>query len=161
MHTSALMAAALGTVAAQAQLIDNPDWQESAVPPPPAFDVKRAVQIEMPAYMTLKFGIDPKTIVITPDGVVRYVVLGWREGSNTVNAFYEGVRCATAEYRTYARSADGEWRMAEGTDWKRIDERNSIYTYELSRQALCRGRAPRASVTDMVRELKRPEILLY
>ncbi len=158
--THLLATAALVTGTAHAQLVDNPDWQESAVPPPPAYDVKRALQIEMPAYMTLKFGIDPKTIVITPDGVVRYVVLGWREGGGTVNAFYEGVRCATAEYKTYARSADGAWRLVDNPDWKRIDDRNSIYTYELSRQALCRGRAPRASVTDMVRELKRPEILL-
>ncbi|SIR65376.1 CNP1-like family protein [Pseudacidovorax sp. RU35E] len=153
--------AALVAGVAHAQLFENPDWQESAVPPPPSYDLRRALEIEMPAYMTLKFGVDPQTIAITPDGVVRYVVLGWREGGSAVNAFYEGVRCATAEYKTYARSADGTWRMADNPDWKRLDERNSIYTSELARQALCRGRAPRASVSDMVRELKRPEVLSY
>ncbi|WP_295548849.1 CNP1-like family protein [uncultured Pseudacidovorax sp.] len=153
--------AALVAGVAHAQLFENPDWQESAVPPPPSYDLRRALEIEMPAYMTLKFGVDPQTITITPDGVVRYVVLGWREGGSAVNAFYEGVRCATAEYKTYARSADGTWRMADNPDWKRLDERNSIYTSELARQALCRGRAPRASVSDMVRELKRPEVLSY
>ena len=29
----------------------------------------------MPPYMSLKFGIDPGTITITPDGIVRYVVV--------------------------------------------------------------------------------------
>ncbi|WP_295542415.1 CNP1-like family protein [uncultured Pseudacidovorax sp.] len=149
----------LGT--AQAQLVDNPDWKESEAPPPPAYDLRRALQIDMPAYMTLKFGVDPKTIVITPDGVVRYVVVAWREGGNAVNAFYEGVRCATAEYKTYARSSGSGWRPVDNPEWKRIGDRNSVYTAELAQQALCRGRAPRASVSDMVRELKRPEILLY
>ena len=144
---------------ANAQITDNPDWKESDAPPPPAFDLKRLLPIEMPPYMSLKFGVDPATLTVTGDGVVRYVVVA-TSTSGAVNAFYEGVRCATDEVKVYARYNSGAWHAVEAADWKRIDNLNSRYTRELAQQGLCRGRAPRASTSDMVRELKRPEILL-
>lgn len=133
------------------------EWKETEAPPPPAFDVKRLVPIEMPPYMSLKFGVDPKTMLLTPDGVVRYVVVAHREAGNAINAFYEAVRCATDEYKTYSRYDGTAWSPVQNAEWKKIDDRNSIYTSELAKQSLCRGAAPRMSVNDMVRELKRPE----
>lgn len=132
-------------------------WKETEAPPPPAFDMKRLVPLAMPPYMSLKFGVDPQTMTVTPDGVVRYVVVAYREAGNATNAFYEAVRCATDEYKTYARYAGDGWSQVATAEWKKIDDRNSIYTSELAKQSLCRGRAPRASVSDMIRELKRPE----
>lgn len=138
---------------------EAPEWKETDAPPPPAFDVKRLLPIEMPPYMNLKFGVDPATLMVTGDGVVRYVVVATSTGG-AVNAFYEGVRCATDEAKTYARYNSGAWHAVDASEWKRIDNMNSRYTKELAKQGLCRGRAPRASTGDMVRELKRPEILL-
>lgn len=138
------------------------EWQESEAPPPPDFDLRRLVPLDMPHYMSLRFGVDPRTMSVTGDGVVRYVVVAHREGGGTVNAFYEGVRCATGEYKTYARHSGGQWHAsAAAPEWKRIDDRNSIYTYQLARQSLCRGRAPRQTVEDMIRELRQPEILRH
>ena len=134
-------------------------WQEAEAPPPPDFDIRRLVPLEMPHYMSLRFGVDPKTMSVTGDGVVRYVVVAHREGGDAVNAFYEGVRCATDEYKTYARYSGNQWDVVPTSEWKRIDDRNSIYTYQLAKQSLCSGgRAPRATVADMIRELKKPEI---
>lgn len=135
------------------------EWKEEEAPPPPAFDLRRLVPLEMPSYMSLRFGVDPQTMSVTGDGVVRYVVIAYREGTDTVNAFYEGVRCATEEYKTYARYSGGEWNTVTRPEWKRIDDRNSIYTYQLAKQSLCAGgRAPRSTIADMIRELKQPEI---
>ncbi|RYF72289.1 MAG: hypothetical protein EOO29_28600, partial [Comamonadaceae bacterium] len=125
------------------------EWKETDAPPPPAFEIRRLVPLEMPRYMSLRFGVDPTTISITGDGVVRYVVVAHRDNAETVNAFYEGVRCATGEYKTYARYSGSAWDAVDASEWKRIDDRNSIYTYQLARQALCGGRAPRATVGDM------------
>ena len=144
--------------AAHAQLTDDPEWQESQVPPPPAFDLKRLLPIEMPPYMSLKFGVDPATLAITPDGIVRYVVVA-TSNSGAVNAYYEGVRCTTDEVKVYARSSGGAWEMVSSPEWKRISDLNSRYTKALAFQSVCRGRAPRASTGDMLRELKRSEIL--
>lgn len=138
---------------------EAPEWKETGVPPPPAFDVKRVLPIEMPPYMNLKFGVDPATLAVTGDGVVRYVVVA-TSGSGVVNAFYEGIRCSSEEAKTYARYTGGAWHAVEAPEWKRIDSLNSRYAKELAKQALCRGHAPRVSTSDMVRELKRPEILL-
>lgn len=135
------------------------EWQEEAVPPPPEFDIRRLVPLDMPHYMSLRFGVDPKTMSVTGDGVVRYVVVAYREGTQTVNAFYEGVRCATDEYKTYARYSGDQWNAVTMPEWKRIDDRNSVYTHQLAKQSLCAGgRAPRSTVADMIRELKQPEI---
>jgi len=140
---------------------EAPEWKEAEVPPPPQFEVGRLMALEMPPYMSLKFGVDPKTITIAPDGVVRYVVVAYRDGSDTVNAFYEGVRCSSEEYKTYARYTGSGWSTVPASEWKRIDDRNSIYTAELARQSLCQGHAPRGSVNDMLRELRRPETQGY
>lgn len=141
---------------------DPKEWKEDDAPPPPQFSMQRLVELEMPRYMTLRFGVDPQTMSVSSDGVVRYVIVAHRPGSDAVNAFYEAVRCATEEYKTYARYSGGKWDPVAEPEWKRIDDRNSIYTYQLAKQALCAGgRAPRSSVADMIRELKQPEIQRY
>ncbi|MGJ7544467.1 CNP1-like family protein [Variovorax sp. LT1R16] len=142
--------------AAVGQVFQGPDWKESDTPPAPAFDLRRLVPIEVPAYMTLKFGVDPATIVITGDGLVRYVVVGTNKAGNAVNAFYEGVRCATGEMKSYARSSGNGWETVANPEWRPMVLMNSNYTHALAVQGLCRSGAPRASVGEMVRRLKNP-----
>ena len=105
--------------------------------------------------MTLRYGVDPATIVITGDGVVRYVIVA-SSPSGTVNAFYEGVRCATAEMKTYARFTGSEWHTVSAPEWKPVKNMISLHTAAVAQQGLCRGRAPRASVSDIVMQLKNP-----
>ena len=132
------------------------DWQESAVPPPPAFSESRLLPIEMPPYMSLQFGLDPNTITITGDGIVRYVVVAHNRNGGAVNAFYEGVRCSTGEMKSYARYNSGAWQETKTAEWKRINDLNSRYTQALSSQGICRGNAPRASVGEMVQNIRNP-----
>ena len=152
------LACVIGTVggAAFGQIFQGPDWKESETPPPPSFDERRLVPIEMPRYMTLRFGVDPETIVVTDDGLVRYVVVASNKAGGATNAFYEGVRCATGEMKTYARSSGAGWEIVPNPDWKRMVLMNSGYTHALASQGLCRSGAPRASVGEMVRRLKNP-----
>jgi hypothetical protein len=132
------------------------EWKEGEVPPPPAFDERRLLPIEMPPYLSLKYGVDPGTITLGSDGTVRYVVVASNKAGSATNAFYEGVRCATEEVKQYARFNQGAWHHVTNPEWKRIDERNSRYAKELSAQGLCRGHAPRASVGEMVQQMKNP-----
>jgi hypothetical protein len=141
---------------ASAQLFTNVDWQESPIPPAPAFSVERLVEISMPRYMTLRFGVDPATIVVTGDGVVRYVVVARNPAGGAINAFYEGVRCATEQTKGYARSGGNGWEIASNPEWRSFRTMNSSYTKSLAQQALCQGGAPRHSVRDMVDRLKNP-----
>lgn len=132
------------------------EWKESEVPPPPAYDEKKLLPIEMPRHFSLQYGIDPTTISVTRDGVVRYVIVANNKAGGGTNAFYEGVRCETDEVKQYARFNQGAWHHVSDAEWKRFNDLNSRYAKELASQALCRGHSARLSVNDMVRQLKNP-----
>ncbi len=134
------------------------EWKESEAPPPPKFDVKRLEPIAMPPYMTLKFGVDPGTITITDDGIARYVVVAssTHNTGGALTAYYEAVRCSTAEMKSYARFTDGAWTETQKPEWKSFRDLNSSYARQLAIQGLCRGDAPRASVKDIVQNLRDP-----
>ena len=95
---------------ASAQLRDeDPDWMENEVPPAPEFDRKRLIRYEVPVGRDMEFGVDPTTITIGKDGVIRYVVVASSQ-SGSVNAMFEAVRCTTGQFKTYARrTADSAW----------------------------------------------------
>jgi hypothetical protein len=113
---AAVVAAACNLAYAQF-IADDPDWKESEVPAPPAFDLKRLVPVTVPAQSQLKWGVDPATVKIFPDGVIRYVVVA-QSSSGTINALYEGIRCNKGEFRRYARyHRDSGWVMTSDSEW--------------------------------------------
>jgi CNP1-like family len=158
-HTSSLgWLLALTVTGACAQLpADNPDWTESEVPPPPAFDVKRLIPLDVPRASSLALGIDPATLTITRDGVVRYVVVASSPGGG-MNVMYEGIRCTTAQYRVYARyHADSGWTPNGQAAWQSLyDPMPSKHPLNLARSGVCTGRAPNSSPADIVRALTTP-----
>lgn len=136
---------------------DDPDWKESEAPTPPAFSVDKLLPLEMPPYVSVKFGIDPATLAISPDGIVRYVVVA-RNAGGSVNAMFEGIRCATGEVKTYARaSGTGSWSIVTEPKWRGLtDNLPSKHAWVFARQAACDGRAIAASTPgDIVRALKK------
>ena len=151
-----LMLALCGSAWAQFS-VEDPDWKESDAPPPPSFDMARLVQFEVSSTSSLVYGVDPASIRISQrDGLVRYVVVA-RSASGAVNAMYEGLRCSTAQVKTYARySADG-WKSVENPEW------SSLYANQPSRHALafakagaCDNKVVTESVDVLVRRLKDP-----
>ena len=161
MRISALPALILMLVAgsAAAQLIDqDPDWKEVDVPAPPAFKTDRLIALEMPRHISLKLGVDPETLRITSDGIVRYVMVATSPSGN-VNATYEGIRCLTAEVKTYARyGATGKWSPVVDPQWKPLNgNQPSLHALALARQGACDGRAATSqSPEDIIRKLKNP-----
>lgn len=146
-----LTGAAWGQLAA-----DDPDWKEIEVPPPPAFDVSKLVTFEVSRNAALAYGVDPAAIRISSsDSVVRYVMVA-TSASGATNVMYEGIRCATGEFKTYARySSDGRWRMVDNAEWR------SLYSGAPSRHALqfakagaCDNAAPASTVEAIVSRLK-------
>lgn len=146
-----------GALGAQNQ-VDEPDWKESEVPAPPAFDVSKLVTFEVSAGSSLVYGVDPASISITQsDGVVRYVIVA-TSASGARNVMYEGLRCSTAEFKTYARySADGRWSPVNNPEWR------SLFASMPSRHALrfaqaggCDNATAPSSVKVLVARLKNP-----
>ena len=121
---------------------DRADWREDTVPPPPAY----------------------QPITLNPQsGIVRYVVVA--RGPSAVNAFYEGIRCATGEYRVYARQVQGgDWAPSEDEGWKPMRGQSSVMVQHPGRLAqggLCVGTSVQQSVTQAVRELRSGNKSLY
>lgn len=140
--------------------VEDPDWKEADVPAPPAFNKDRLIPVSMPPYATLRFGVDPATLMITHDGVVRYVMVAQGAGgSGTVSAMYEGIRCAAGEFKTYARlGASGQWASVSNPPWRPLADNNtSKHALALARQGACDGRSAMArSVQEIVNTLKNP-----
>ena len=163
-----LLAASLLAVGAAASAqyanADLADWKEDTVPPPPAYSVSGLVDVEMPRGSSVRMGVDPNTIALNHDtGIVRYVVVA--RGPSAVNATYEGIRCATGEFRIYARQVQGgEWAPNSETDWKTMVGQNNImirHPLQLARSGMCMGSTLRQTAKDIVRELKSGNQSLY
>jgi hypothetical protein len=157
MRVSRLMAVlALAAPLAQAQLAPvDPDWREVEAPPPPAVKLEGLIPLEMPGS-TLRFGVDPNSIAIGNDGVVRYVVVAAAAGA--VNALYEGLRCSTAEIKVYARYNTGSgWTIAKDASWRPLHGApGSGHSLVVARSGACVGHAPNRPASQIVRDLRAP-----
>lgn len=133
------------------------DWRENALGAPPAFDPARLIAVDAPRGSTLNFGVDPQTITVGTDGVVRYVVVASsRQGANT--ALFEGIRCGNGEFRTYARRNKGEadWSLVDNVEWQPLSGTGmAAHVLAIARAGICTGRAPNTPVDQMVRDLRR------
>lgn len=158
-----LAAGILGTSGATAQSIspDQPDWVESEAPPPPALDVGKLVDVVVDAQGSLRYGIDPASLQIGQDGVVRYVMVA-RSSTGALTAMYEGLRCTTGEYKLYARYNVDRWTPASTVEWKSLWESSRIkHPLAFARQGGCNGRAAPVSEREIVRKLRSPAETVY
>jgi hypothetical protein len=149
-------ALAAGSALAQVTPAEDPDWKESEAPPPPAFDASKQIRIDMERLIELRYGVDPASITINKDGVTRYVMV-ITNASGTVSALYEGLRCATAEVKTYGRYNDGQWRTNPKPEWRTLNNNPAVrHALNFARQGACSGTAPLNTVAEIVRNLKDP-----
>lgn len=139
-----------------AQDPDEAPWQEGEVPPAPAFNPSKLVPFEASRSSELSHGIDPSTISVGADSVVRYVrVATSRQG--TLNAVYEGVRCNSAEVRSYAYWTPGsqQWQNTPQSPWRPLDFGAATQPARmLAYNALCDGPSPNGNPDKMVRDLR-------
>jgi hypothetical protein len=153
---TSLLFVSLGALAQLAP--QDPDWKEIDLPPPSSFSRDKLIPLEMPRYAALKFGIDPATLSVSSDRIVRYVVVA-TSSTGVVNAMYEGLRCDVSEFKTLARwSAKGEWVLVKDPSWRPLNDNNtSRHALALARQGACEGRtAAASSAEEIVRRLKAP-----
>lgn len=154
--SAALLASVFCSLAVHAQLVDaDPDWKEVEAPPPPALRRDGLVPIDM-SGSTLRWGVDPASITIASDRVVRYVVVAQGQGG-AVNALYEGLRCGTGEVKVYARNSGDKWVPATGSDWKPLDNNNAAIRHSLviARNGVCIASGTNRSPVEIARDLGR------
>lgn len=152
--SAALCLACAGAWAQSGNGLDNPDWKEAQTPPPPAFVKDAVIALDMPPFVSLKVGVDPSSIVVGDDGVVRYVIV-MTNATGSVNAAYEGIRCVTDEVKTYARwTSSGTWSLVNNPQWKALnDNMPSQHAKAFARQGGCQSRLA-TSTLEIVKALK-------
>ncbi|HSV46812.1 MAG TPA: CNP1-like family protein [Ramlibacter sp.] len=146
-----LLLAALLALGVTAQARSEAEWKEQEAPAPPALRLSGLIPLDMPSS-GLRFGVDPASVTVGDDAVVRYVVVA-TSGEGAVNALYEGLRCGTAEVRTYARH-DGKsgWVTVQGGQWQSLA--NAMrHSRLIAYTAACDGKVPWRRAADVVREL--------
>ncbi|GAB4215714.1 MAG: hypothetical protein Fur007_14290 [Rhodoferax sp.] len=132
------------------------DWVEQAVPTPPAYPSQPPLPLEMPPYVSVRAGIDAASLSLGADGVVRYVVV-LRNASGSESAWFEGLRCATLEVKTYARADAGKpWSVVASPSWRSIKGGGQPHALMFARQAACDDTGMvRDSAAAIVRALRR------
>lgn len=157
---------AIGAACAMASaqvLPDDPleNWVEAEAPPPPAFNLDKLVEVTVDAQGNLRYGIDPATIQIGKDGVVRYVIVA-RSTTGAMTAMYEGLRCTTGEYKLYARYNVERWNAVSSPEWRSLWESSRVrHPLAFARQGGCDSKAPPSTVQDIVRQLRAPGVTVY
>jgi len=151
-----LLALLLAAGAAQAQLADvDPDWKESEAPPPPALRTDGLIPLDV-ARSTLRYGVDPQSVTLGADRVVRYVVVATGSGG-AVNGLYEGIRCKTGDVKVYARYRPGSgWSRVQDAQWQPVHQPQSRHSLAIARNGACLGEGPNRSASQIVQDLRAP-----
>ena len=96
-------------------------WIELQSQLPPYPSEENLLQFDAgPASTNLHY-VDAPSIVVGDDGVVRYTLVV-KSPQGAMNVSYEGVRCQTAEKRTYAYGRhDKTWMRARTSRWMDLE----------------------------------------
>ena len=99
-------------------------WSELEVKLPPYPRSANIIPFEVSAASSNRFYIDPDSISVGNDGVVRYTVVV-KSLSGAENISYEGIRCETREQKYYAFGRrDGTWANARSDAWRYIEPKD-------------------------------------
>lgn len=116
----------------------NARWSESEVVLPVYPREENLIEVQISGPRTFTFLVDTESVRSDDDGVVRYALIA-RSPAGAVNASYEGIRCDTAEYKTYAFGvANQTWSVVGGSEWNLIrKQQTNDYRYALFRFYFC------------------------
>ena len=139
--------------------IEAPKWQEAKIAIPPFPNRNDLVKVEVDRVdMPFSFYIDPASLSIDKDGVSRYTVV-IESSSGASNIMYEGIRCATHEYRTYAYGThDGKFSKALSSSWTKITSSGAMaHRYNFRRHYMCNDLDRPLPVRESLQRIRYPE----
>ncbi len=105
---------------------------------------------------TMRFFVDPASIAVVHDGIVRFSVVIRGDGAAS-NVSYEGIRCKTRERKVYAYGrADGTWHATRNPTWTKIGGLASDgHRFVLYENFFCPSRQIIASAREGIEALQR------
>lgn len=134
---------------------DVAPWNE-VEPELPALRTEGLIELYVTAASTNRFFIDPASLSVGADGVVRYVVTV-KSPAGATSTNFEGMRCDARERRLYAFGRpDSTWAKAKTSSWARISNAGANrYAYALMREYFCPGGVAIRSAAEGVNALRR------
>ncbi|MDM7941141.1 MAG: CNP1-like family protein [Hydrogenophaga sp.] len=153
--SAAIVCAIPALVHAQPTSYEDKTWTESAIAPPDAFSTDTLQSFDVTNQSTLRYGIDPGSLKVGEDGVVRYVMVA-RSSSGAMNVFFQGIRCASGETKTYAHLNDKRsWIISNNAAWQSLSFSGPTRpAMMLARQGVCEGRTITGSPQKILATLK-------
>lgn len=128
-------------------------WVEGAVQMPAFPEDKDLVAFTVGSVSDRQYFIDASTVSVGNDGVVRFVLIVL-SSAGARNVSFEGMRCATAERRSYAFGRpDRTWSIARGNKWLKIQGSTNNHYVELFSAYFCKIGAPVLATDDDVRRV--------
>ncbi len=130
-------------------------WKESKVTIPAYPDDKNLLSVSVPETLHLKILIDVGSVSQSADRVVRFSIVA-ESASGVRNVFYEGIRCETQQYKTYALgTARRTLEAVKEPRWRDLPRHGTnAFRYYLYRDYVCndfnRARRP-AEIVSRVR----------
>jgi hypothetical protein len=146
--TALLLGGLVGSAAAQLgsrpafnnyQETETEPWRELEVEPPAFPREENLREFYVSAVATNKYFIDPSTLSVGKDGVVRYVLVVKTSGGAT-NVSFEGIQCEQRNWKHYATGhSDGTWTKSRAQiDWRPIENKPvNRHHAALSRDFFC------------------------
>ncbi|MCP3672185.1 MAG: hypothetical protein GY814_17495 [Gammaproteobacteria bacterium] len=126
--------------------VEGPKWEERELklPPYPKDGDLMDLELDDPNG-NFTYYLDEKSLSVSKkDYVVRYTMV-IESSRGTRNVFYEGIRCNTEEYKTYAFGAGkGKLRARKKPEWKPLNETGyTRFRAHMMQYYFCEWRLPR------------------
>ena len=143
--------------------VEDYEFKEGATAIPSYPQEANLIPVRIDAGGTdFRFFLDIQALSVAADEVVRYsIVLQSPHGAR--NVFFEGIRCDSGEYRTYATGGGGQMYPATG-GWKPIesDGRSALGSFrgELQRDYFCRLSSLPKPVNVILSHVRNPSVPL-
>lgn len=131
-------------------------WEELELVLPKLAKEEDFLPIYVSAAAVNRFFVDPASVSVGSDGVVRYTLLIATPGG-VKNLSYEGMRCLTRERRVLAIGrGDGTWSLAKGKQWEKIREGGvNRYHAALFQEYFCPGGVIVRNADEAIQALRR------
>jgi len=129
-------------------------WQESRVTLPAYPEDQNLLALPMQPTDTLKVSVDRASVSRDADRVARFsIVVESRSGARSI--FYDGYRCETREYKTYALgSLDKKLIPVKTATWVRVPQPEfNAFRFRLYRDYVCDSSDSARDPKDLVRLL--------
>ncbi len=109
---------------------EEKEWEEAVEVTPPIFPADAdLLPIYVSAVQTNQYLVDTKSLSLGSDLVIRYTLVV-RTSGGAQNITYEGMRCDSREWKTYAvgrrapdTTAGGLWTKARISEWRPVENK--------------------------------------